>query len=96
MADLLMRSAGNATVPTPAADRAFWPPLGAIYDFTLRFEETVFNLIPSSIVLAYCPVVISKYWKRPAQVHTSSLLWAKLVSLTSPLPSPVPSVAAAR
>lgn len=67
-----------------SADNAFWPPLPGISDLTLKFEETVLELTPSSLIIALSPVVIAQNLQQPVQVRRSPLLWIKLVSL-SPL-----------
>ncbi|KAJ6789065.1 hypothetical protein PWT90_00367 [Aphanocladium album] len=69
---------------TPTSDQAFWPPVRAIFDLTLRFEESILNLIPSSIIIASAPVLVIHYRKNPAYVqHAGALLWAKLAVVAS-------------
>lgn len=63
-----------------SADNAFWPLLPNVLDLTLKFEETVLDLTPSSLVIALTPIVIGQHLQQPVQVRRSPLLWIKLVS----------------
>ncbi|KAJ4151579.1 hypothetical protein LMH87_012269 [Akanthomyces muscarius] len=64
---------------TLAADRNFWDPLEGIFDFSLKFEEAVLQLIPSGISLAFFPIFAYRYRHDPIYVRSSPLLWAKLL-----------------
>ena len=65
---------------TLAADRNFWDPLEDIFDFSLKFEEAVLQLIPAGISLSFFPIFAYRYRHDPAYIRSSPLLWAKLVS----------------
>ncbi|OAA80139.1 ABC multidrug transporter [Akanthomyces lecanii RCEF 1005] len=64
---------------TLAADRNFWDPLEGIFDFSLKFEEAVLQLIPSGISLAFFPFFAYRCRHDPIYVRSSPLLWAKLL-----------------
>ncbi len=65
---------------TPAEDQPFWAPVMGINDFTLKFEESILQILPSGLVIAMLPVAMFHYWKQPVYVRSSPLLWVKLVS----------------
>lgn len=64
-------------------DNAFWRPLRGITDLSLKFEETIFDLTLSSILIALSPVIIFHYLRQPVRIRRSVLLWTKIVSLQS-------------
>lgn len=64
---------------SPGLDQAFWPPLPGIFDLTLKFEETVFGLAPSSIITALYPFLIAHYSDEPVYVRRTWHLWTKVV-----------------
>ncbi|OAQ95889.1 hypothetical protein LLEC1_01632 [Akanthomyces lecanii] len=51
-----------ATLPE---DQPFWAPITGIFDFTLKFEESILQILPSSLVIAMLPVAMFHYWKQP-------------------------------
>lgn len=65
------------------ADMRFWGPISHIFDFTLKFEETIFGIALSSIVVAALPFVLYYRLRRPLQARNGLLLAAKLVSHVS-------------
>lgn len=62
------------------ADSLFWDPLVYLFDFTLRFEEIILQLIPSALAISASIAWYSHYRHEPAYIRRSPLLWAKLVS----------------
>ncbi|OAA71004.1 ABC transporter, transmembrane domain, type 1 [Akanthomyces lecanii RCEF 1005] len=64
---------------TARDDQSLWPPLKAIYDLTLTFENTVLGILPDGILLLLSPVVLLHYLNKPVHVRQSPLLWIKLI-----------------
>ncbi|KAJ2968541.1 hypothetical protein NQ176_g9129 [Zarea fungicola] len=62
-----------------AADRAFWPPIPSLFDFTLKFEESIFTIAPSAVALIFIPCMIVYYLRKEVVVRRSQLLWFKLL-----------------
>lgn len=58
----------------------FGPQLGAQFDFTLLFEDTILTILPASLLIATCPLYILHYLKQPVYVSGGFVLWTKLVS----------------
>lgn len=69
---------------TPSSDRVFWGSLGSRFDFTLKFEEVVFDISLSSAVIAILPFFFFYYYFEPVYIRRGALLWAKLVSIFHP------------
>lgn len=67
---------------TLAADSNFWDPLHDIFDFSLKFEEVILEIVPSIIGLILFLVFAHRYRLQPVYIRTSPLLSAKLVSHT--------------
>ncbi|KAJ3493276.1 hypothetical protein NLG97_g4832 [Lecanicillium saksenae] len=72
-------------LPTPAAtgmatnaDGAFWAPIASIFDFTLKFEETIFGIAVSAVVLLLAPFIFWHYFKKPVYARGGILLGIKL------------------
>lgn len=65
---------------TTGADNAFGPRTGSSFDFTLKFDDTVLNILPSVIMICATPVFIAYYRKQKQVILVSALLWCKLVS----------------
>lgn len=63
------------------ADGAFWAPISSIFDFTLKFEETIFDIAVSSVVAIFAVFLFRHYYKQPVVARGGILLWTKLVSL---------------
>lgn len=61
-------------------DDLWWPTAFPIFDFTLKFEETVFEILPSSLFLVFGLAAYVYYRRRPVYIHDGPLLWLKLVS----------------
>lgn len=68
-----------------ANDNDFGPilklPGQKTFDFTLLFEETIFSIGPSVLLLFLIPPRIIHLWKSPRKVINSYLLKIKMVSL---------------
>lgn len=62
-------------------DESFWPESFPIFDFTLKFEETILQILPSGSFVFFASALILYYYQRPVRIHRSGLLWLKLVSL---------------
>ncbi|KAJ6788053.1 hypothetical protein PWT90_09274 [Aphanocladium album] len=62
------------------ADRAFWPPIAAIFDFTLKFEEYIFTITPSTIAIVTFSCMLFHYMRRRTLVRNGLILWLKLLS----------------
>ncbi|TQV92257.1 ABC multidrug transporter [Cordyceps javanica] len=59
-------------------EQPFWAPIARIFDFTLKFEETILQILPSRVVIAILPAAMFYYWRQPVYVRGSPLLWAKV------------------
>ncbi|CEJ89530.1 hypothetical protein VHEMI05371 [[Torrubiella] hemipterigena] len=59
-------------------DSSFGPQLDGQSDFTLLFEQTIFTILPSSVLLVIGAVYLYQLSLRPVQVQTGLLLWLKL------------------
>ncbi|KAJ4158067.1 uncharacterized protein LMH87_008612 [Akanthomyces muscarius] len=66
-------------MPRLAADGHFWDPVLKIFDFSLLFEETIFQLIPSCFAILVSLIFITHHQHEPVYVRSSPLLWAKVV-----------------
>lgn len=62
-----------------SADRFWWPSDLGIFDFSLRFEEATFEILPCSLFLLFGIAVFVYYHRQPVYVRTGALLWLKLV-----------------
>lgn len=62
-------------------DEAFWPPISAISDLTLKFQESILNILPSSIFITVSLFTVYHHVKKPAQFLPGYILWTKLVGL---------------
>ncbi|XWX02281.1 hypothetical protein V2A60_010317 [Cordyceps javanica] len=62
------------------SDHLFWDPLVYIFDFTLRFEEIILQLIPSVLAIGACVVWYNHYRHEPVYIRSSALLWAKVTT----------------
>lgn len=71
------------------ADRAFWPPIQALFDFTLLFEDTILKILPSGLAVVLSPAVVGYYFRQPVYVQHSPLLWLKLVCPTVAVSMPL-------
>lgn len=61
-------------------DDSFGPRLEGHFDFTLLFEQSIFQIAPSSIVLCALPFFIRKIVQQQVLVRPGWLLWAKIVT----------------
>ncbi|KAJ3490415.1 hypothetical protein NLG97_g5784 [Lecanicillium saksenae] len=74
-------------MPKLDTDSHFWDPVLEYFDFTLAFEETILQLVPSCLSLLITPLFLLHYQHEPVYVRQSPLLWAKVVSfLSAPTP----------
>lgn len=71
-----------------SADSYFWEPIASLFDFTLKFEETIFSLVVSSLVVAASPTIIRHYFRQTIVARDGLLFWAKLVSQIALMSSP--------
>lgn len=76
---------GTIKMSTLAADRNFWDPLLDVFDFSLKFEEVILEIIPSIIGIILFLVFANRYRLEPVYIRTSPLLWIKLVSHSQPI-----------
>ncbi|KAJ6783680.1 hypothetical protein PWT90_08146 [Aphanocladium album] len=60
-------------------DNTWWPVAFPIFDFTLKFEETMFEILPSSLFLVCGIVAFFYYHRQPVYIHDGPLLWLKLI-----------------
>lgn len=65
------------------ADQAFWPPIASIFDFTLKFEESIFTIAPSAVAIIFIACMLFYYLRQPTLVRNGLLFWLKLVSRRS-------------
>lgn len=76
----------SAPLCAPSADAAFGPVVDLAcrdgFDFTLLFEQSVFVILPASLLLLAAPLRLARLAKLPVQVAGDKLRFAKLVSLT--------------
>lgn len=72
--------ATEATMASEAADQAFWPPIASIFDFTLKFEESIFTIAPSGVAIIFTACMLFYYSRERTLVRNGLLLWLKLVS----------------
>ncbi|KAJ6788206.1 hypothetical protein PWT90_02171 [Aphanocladium album] len=63
------------------ADGAFWAPISPIFDFTLKFEETIFGIVVSTVVVLFAPSLFWHYFKKPIYARGGMLLGAKLATV---------------
>lgn len=66
-----------------STDEAFWPPIGSIFDLTLKFEEIIFSIAFSSAAVALFLFLFRHYCQQPVCARNGMLLWAKLVSIST-------------
>ncbi|KAJ4147951.1 hypothetical protein LMH87_002443 [Akanthomyces muscarius] len=59
-------------------DSYWWPPAFQIIDFSLKFEETMFEILPSSSFLFFGAATYLYYRCQPVYIRDSLLLWIKL------------------
>ncbi|OAA75510.1 ABC transporter [Akanthomyces lecanii RCEF 1005] len=59
-------------------DSYWWPPAFQIFDFSLKFEETMFEILPSSSFLFFGAATYLYYRCQPVYIRDSLLLWIKL------------------
>lgn len=61
-------------------DNFFWPSVFQILDFTLKFEETILEIVPTSIFLLIGALVYLHYRQQPTYIRDGPLLFLKIVS----------------
>ncbi|KAJ6785127.1 hypothetical protein PWT90_07569 [Aphanocladium album] len=64
---------------TFAADQSFWPPIHALFDFTLTFEDVVMGIAPASLALLSAPWVARSALREERCIRTNFLLWLKML-----------------
>lgn len=65
------------------ADATFGPQLQGHFDFTLLFEQSIFSVGPSAILLTASLFRITVLTRRKPSFEASTLLWIKLVRLST-------------
>ncbi|OAA36506.1 hypothetical protein BBO_08088 [Beauveria brongniartii RCEF 3172] len=60
------------------ADEAFWSTDGPRFDFTIKFEDTIFSLGLSGCLVIASVLSCFHFCKTPIYVRTTALLWTKL------------------
>lgn len=61
------------------ADNVFWPHGFPIFDFSLVFEESILQILPSSSFILFGPAIILHYRQTNARIRQNKLLWTKVV-----------------
>ncbi|KND86292.1 ABC transporter C family member 8 [Tolypocladium ophioglossoides CBS 100239] len=64
-----------------ASDATFGPQLEGQFDFTLLFEQSIFSIVPSAVLLAASPFWIAVLMRRKPSFEASTLLWTKLIAI---------------
>lgn len=81
-------------VSMPACDDASFGPVVTgcrqDFDFTLAFEQYIFSIVPSAILLCAAPLRILTLRRQVAKVRGDVLKYAKLVSLVIRVPFGIP------
>lgn len=63
-----------------ANDESLGPQYLDQFDFTLKFESVLFNIVPAAILIVVCPFYLAKFRGQPVVAPQGALLWFKLVS----------------
>ncbi len=63
-----------------STDNLFWPSIFQILDFTLKFEETILEIVPSCSFLLIGLLVYLHYRRQPIHIRDGPLLSLKIVS----------------
>ncbi|KAJ2979045.1 hypothetical protein NQ176_g3481 [Zarea fungicola] len=61
-----------------ATDGSFWPESFPFFDFSLTFEETILQILPSGSFILFASALVLYYRQRPVCIRHSALLWVKL------------------
>lgn len=64
-----------------AMDNFFWPSAFQVLDFTLKFEETVLEIVPDGAFLVFGLLAYLHYRRQPAYIRKGPLLSLKVVSI---------------
>lgn len=64
-----------------AADHDFGPQYGTEADFTLQFEASFFNILPTAILVCLTPLHLFQYKGQAKSPPNHWLLYTKLVGL---------------
>ncbi|OAA76055.1 ABC transporter [Akanthomyces lecanii RCEF 1005] len=59
-------------------DNFFWPSVFQILDFTLKFEETILEIVPASSFLLIGALVYLHYRRQPTYIRDGPLLFLKI------------------
>ncbi|KAJ4158434.1 uncharacterized protein LMH87_008960 [Akanthomyces muscarius] len=64
-----------------AADQLLWPQrfLASIWDFSLKFEDVVLDVLPAAFWTISTPFIHYYYFNKPVHIRRSPLLWLKLI-----------------
>lgn len=62
------------------ADNAFGPERVHVFDFTLLFEQSILDILPSTLFILISIARVISLWQVKTCVRAGWLLWAKLVS----------------
>ncbi|KAJ6780656.1 hypothetical protein PWT90_01316 [Aphanocladium album] len=65
-------------MPAIFGDQHFWPESGNVFDFSLEFEETILQILPSCSFILFATITIFHYFRINARIRTTKLLWAKV------------------
>ncbi|OAA70783.1 ABC transporter [Akanthomyces lecanii RCEF 1005] len=60
------------------ADHWFWPVAFPVFDFSLKFEETILQLLPSCSFILFASATFLYYRQTNARIRRTRLLWTKL------------------
>jgi ATP-binding cassette, subfamily C (CFTR/MRP), member 1 len=67
-----------------ATDDAFGPRLEGAFDFTLLFEQSIFSILPSAMLICVAAARIGWLCRKDVKVRAGMLLGAKLVCASLP------------
>lgn len=71
---LVVRAAASS------GDSSLGPTSRTWFDFTLKFEEIAFGMIPTAMLILIAPLYLVRYKNRQAEAAADAQMWAKLVS----------------
>ncbi|KAI8311183.1 ABC transporter [Colletotrichum sp. SAR11_59] len=63
------------------ADDYFGPQVNGYFDFTVLFEQSIFSILPTALLILLAPVRITWLLRNDIRVRAGKLLWLKLVSI---------------
>lgn len=62
-----------------ANDNSLGPQYQDLFDFTLTFETSFFNVLPPALLIFACPLHIAYYTKQPVVATPNKVFWSKIV-----------------